>query len=478
MTDDLPARTGNPADGTQPPLPRYQGADMTGDLPARTGNPADGTQPPLPRYQGADMTGDLPARTGNPADGTPPPPPRYHGLDALRAFAMLLGIVLHATMPYFARIVGIEFMWPADDDQSLAMFLLFDFIHLWRMPVFFLLAGFFAHLVLERRSTSAFVRDRLRRIGVPLVLFTGVMAAILPALWNYGWKGEFVVDLSVLDPRKWPYFASQGTPLAHLWFLWHLLLMYGALIALRRVGATRVCRPVLLAPAVAAFRRGAAAAVYGRTPLALVTAAVILLALRGGDESKPIFPPNVPDLLYGALFFLYGYGLWPRRASIEHLKRPATLVALWVTALAAYLLHLAMLGALEAADDAGAGGMAAWLAPVEVAASGAAVALLTLALLGSFETLLGTPRRWVRWTADASYWIYLMHLPVVAWCTFWLAHLDRAGRLTALTGFGWSAELKALAACVATGALGMMSYRYLVRYTPLGTLLNGRRIRG
>ena len=27
---------------------------------------------------------------------------RYHGLDGLRAFAMLLGIVLHATLPYFA----------------------------------------------------------------------------------------------------------------------------------------------------------------------------------------------------------------------------------------------------------------------------------------------------------------------------------------------------------------------------------------
>lgn len=121
---------------------------------------------------------------------------------------MLLGIVLHATLPYFARMAGIEFMWPADDDQSLAMLLLFDFIHLWRMPVFFLLAGFFAHLVLERRATAAFMWDRLQRIAVPLVLFAGVMALILPALWTYGWKGEFIVDPAVLDqsnaiPRRY-----------------------------------------------------------------------------------------------------------------------------------------------------------------------------------------------------------------------------------------------------------------------------------
>ena len=390
---------------------------------------------------------------------------------------MLLGIVLHATMPYFSRIAGFEFMWPADDDQSLAMLVLFDFIHLWRMPAFFLLAGFFAHLVLERRSTAAFIGDRLRRIGVPLVLFTAVMAVVLPALWNYGWKGEFVVDFGVLDPRKWPSFASLSTPLAHLWFLWHLLIMYAALVGLRRAGAAGWGRWTRAVPAVAALGRRAAAAVYGRAPLLLMAAAVILLAWRGGDESKPIFPPNVPDLLYGALFFAYGYGLWARRALIEHLKGPATLATLWAASIVVYTLHLVLLGILEEVDGSGAGGILRWLTLLELLASGAAVVLLTLALVGSFESLLTTPRRWLRWMADASYWVYLMHLPVVAWLTFWLAHLDRAGHLSALTGFGWSATPKALAACVATAALGLASYRYLVRYTPLGTLLNGKRNR-
>ena len=417
------------------------------------------------------------AGTAGGPEATSGAPSRYHGLDGLRAFAMLLGIVLHATPPYFARIAGMESTWPADDDQSLALLLLFDFIHLWRMPVFFVLAGFFAGLVLERRSTAAFVRDRLGRIAVPLVLFAAVMALILPTLWIYGWKGEFVVDLGVLDPRKWPHLASQSTPLAHLWFLWYLLIMYGGLLGLRRIGATRACRTVCAVPAIAAFRRRAAAALYAPVPLVLMTAAVILLAVRGGDESKPVVPPNVPDLLYAAIFFGYGYGLWPRRTFIEHLKRPETLVALWLAALAAYALQLIIGGAMEEAGGDGAGSLPAWLALVRVVARGSAVVLLTLVLVGSFEAALRTPLRWVRWTADASYWIYLMHLPAVAWCTFWLAHLDRAGRLAELTGFGWSAELKFLAASIATGALGLVTYRYLVRYTPLGTLLNGRRSR-
>ena len=93
---------------------------------------------------------------------------RYHGLDGLRGFAMLLGIVLHGSLPYFSRINGFEFVWPADDDQSVLLALVFDFIHTWRMPTFFLMAGFFAHLVLERRSTSVFIVDRLKRIGCRL----------------------------------------------------------------------------------------------------------------------------------------------------------------------------------------------------------------------------------------------------------------------------------------------------------------------
>ena len=104
--------------------------------------------------------------------------------------------------------------------------------------------------------------------------------------------------------------------------------------------------------------------------------------------------------------------------------------------------------------------------------------LLTLALVGSCDALFRVRRgRWLRWIADASYWVYLMHLPVVAWLTFWLAHLDRSGRLTALTGFAWGAGLKFLAAGLVTTAVGLATYRYLVRYTPLGTLLNGKRVR-
>ena len=391
---------------------------------------------------------------------------------------MLLGIALHASLPYFSRMAGFEFVWPADDDQSVALFLVFDFIHAWRMPTFFLLAGFFAHLVLDRRSTSLFVLDRLKRIALPLLLFGAVMAVVIPPIWVYGWYGVLSLEIfqDVLKERQ--DLDSSGDLVGHLWFLYYLLLMYAALLAFRFLGGLWRAQAIVPPAGRLQLGRYLGNAVYARLPLLLILGAVLLILLRAGDESKPIWPLNMPDVLYGALFFFYGYGLYARRDLIDRLREQGTLGALWAAAAVVFFVHLALLGAID--ETSKSGGAAESLEALNLAGAifyGASAVLFTLGFVGLFERLLRTPRAWVRWLADSSYWIYILHLPVVTFLTFYLAHLDRQGWLKYLTGFSWSAELKFLAACLATGVVGVVTYRYLVRYTPLGTLLNGKRSR-
>ena len=386
---------------------------------------------------------------------------------------MLLGILLHASLPYFSRIAGFESFWPADDDQSVLLFLVFDFIHTWRMPVFFLLAGFFAHLVLDRRAMSVFALDRLKRIGVPLVLFGAVMAIIIPPIWVYGWFG--VISLEVFQDalKKRQDLDSSGDLVGHLWFLYYLLLMYSALIAFRLLARLWRART---AYAPSALGRRIGDALYTRIPLLLTLGAVLLLILRAGDESKPIWPLNVPDVLYGALFF--SYGLYARRGLIDRLRGDGALVVLWSIAATVFFVHVVLIGAIDEASKAGQDAESiAFLHLLNAVFYGASAVMFSVALIGLFERVLRSPRPWVRWLADSSYWIYIIHLPVVTFLTFYLAHLDRQGWLKDLTGLSWSAEMKFLAACVATGALGIVTYRYLVRHTPLGTLLNGKRPR-
>ena len=399
---------------------------------------------------------------------------RYHGLDGLRGVAMLLGIVLHATLPYFSRLGGIEAFWPADDDQSVLLFLVFDFIHIWRMPVFFLLAGFFAHLVLERRPDSTFVMDRLRRIVLPLLLFGPVMAVIVPPIWIYGWSGVISLETfrDVLAER--PNLESSGDLVAHLWFLYYLLLMYGALMVIRFLGRIWNARTTAQLP----LGRYLGNAVYTPAPLLLALGAVLLLVLGGGNESKPIWPLNVPDVLYGMLFFFYGYGLYARRQLIDRLRGADMMAVMWSIAIVVFFVHIVLIGVID--DMSKKGGDAETVGLLKLIGGvlyGALAAVFSVGLIGFFELVLRSPRPWVRWLADSSYWIYIIHLPVVTFLTFYLAHLDRRGWLEDLTGFSWNAELKFLAACVVTGAIGIVTYRYLVRYTPLGTLLNGKRSR-
>ena len=388
---------------------------------------------------------------------------------------MLLGIALHASLPYFSRIAGIESFWPADDDQSVLLFLVFDFVHTWRMPVFFLLAGFFAHLVLDRRAMSVFALDRLKRIGVPLVLFGAVMAIIIPPIWVYGWFG--VISLEVFQDalKERQDLDSSGDLVAHLWFLYYLLLMYSALIAFRLLARLWRARTVR---SPSALGRRIGDVLYTRIPLLLTLGAVLLLILRAGDESRPLWPLNVPDVMYGALFFFYGYGLYARRGLIDRLRGEGALVVLCSIAATVFFVHLVLIGAIDEASKAGQDAEStAFLHLLNAVFYGASAVMFSIALVGLFERLLRSPRPWVRWLADSSYWIYIIHLPVVTFLTFYLAHLDRQGWLKDLTGLSWSAEMKFLAACVATGALGIVTYRYLVRYTPLGTLLNGKRPR-
>src|SRR6266498_4861018 len=76
--------------------------------------------------------------------------PRYHSLDALRGTMMLLGIYLHAAVA-FSR----HGSWPWKDGSTTGVFdLSLGLIHAFRMPVFYVMAGFFAALLLEQRGTA------------------------------------------------------------------------------------------------------------------------------------------------------------------------------------------------------------------------------------------------------------------------------------------------------------------------------------
>ncbi|MFO0120901.1 MAG: acyltransferase family protein [Inhella sp.] len=95
-------------------------------------------------------------------------PTRLDALDRLRAGAMLAGVAFHAALAHSPMV---QPLWlTADRAQAPWLDGLLWPMHLLRMPLFFWLAGFFAAWQWERRGAGGLMRDRVRRVLVPLVV--------------------------------------------------------------------------------------------------------------------------------------------------------------------------------------------------------------------------------------------------------------------------------------------------------------------
>lgn len=137
---------------------------------------------------------------------------RYHDLDALRAFAMLLGIVLHGVMS-FTPLPGI---WPAQDSMRHDnYFLVLLFIHGFRMPLFFMVSGFFTVMMWRRRGLAALTKHRTKRILIPLVAGVIILVPILnniPRLAEYNAKNSIWAAAKLGDTEAIAAAIERGDP--------------------------------------------------------------------------------------------------------------------------------------------------------------------------------------------------------------------------------------------------------------------------
>ena len=353
---------------------------------------------------------------------------RYHDLDALRAFAMMLGIVLHSGM------FLIEFeAWPVQDkyisasaiDENPYNFLI-PAIHGFRMQAFFLISGFFTAMMWQSRGLQYLLRNRVMRIGLPLSIC--LLTVIPVTAWLF--EGD------AFEPLSWPWVWIES--FAHLWFLWYLLLLAAAFAAAARLGLT--------------FRH---ALWWFLIPLAVALELSMQQQEFGADSDEGVVPA-LRLLVYYGIFFTFG--------AFMH-QRKITMRRWWAFALPPTLLLIYPLGlAFVYLEDFPSSDWA--LGPAVSAALQVAYAwLMCFGLIGLFRCFAAKERLWVRYMSDASYWMYLWHLPLVL-----------AGQRL-LVDTSLNAHLKLALILAAVIAILLVSYRFGVRYTVIGTMLNGTRLR-
>ena len=355
-------------------------------------------------------------------------------------YALLAGIVMHATMSFFS-------FWVQDSSPSTALAVTFYVIHIFRMSLFFLLAGFFAHMVLHRRGTRAFVKDRSKRILVPMV--GGWFIFATPAILVIRWGGH-----------------PLGFQLLHFWFLYYLSIFYVLALTLREAFDGMIDRGGRIRVRIDAIVRSVTSTYIAP----IVLAAPLFVVLYFNEAWFPWFGIPAPDggfrpsvsamVGYGTAFG-FGWFLHRQLELLDHWES-AWYVHVW-TGIALTAVCLSIVGIAPSGMMASAVPGPTWSRIVYTWCYTAAIWFWTFGIVGAGLRFCSQPSPVRRYLADSSYYLYLAHLPLVFFLQLVFARAP----------LHWTVKFPLILAIALI--LLLVSYHYWVRPTFIGALLNGRK---
>ena len=436
---------------------------------------------------------------------------RFHDLDALRAFAMLMGIVVHATLSF---IPGLGLVWGVQDSQASHLYgVVLSAIHGWRMPLFFLVSGFFTAMLWKKRGIWALIIHRFQRIFVPMML---ALVTIIPLqVWLASYvrsRGTFAPTpaaeqkkspatnenrnlsprrqnpddlaqaatddrasltlnadrrgvLNVRNEQKTTAIKPKSTDsfpwlsvwlrrlfyypvFHHLWFLSFLCwFVCGFVLVVKLIDIFRI--PTLRVSLLTSNLRYI-------WLIGLTAVSQYFMGANknsyGPDTSLGLLPlPAV--FVYYVIFFAYG-ALYFGAADTQRLVGRGFS---WKLPVALLLLFPA--GLILRGPETTAGRILFTLLQVSYAW------FMSFAMIGLFHYFFSRERRWIRYLSDSSYWLYLAHMPVVMYCQF------------LISTWIFPSGAKFLLLCGTVTLLLLISYQFAVRNTWIGRLLNGPRMR-
>ena len=377
---------------------------------------------------------------------------RLHALDAVRGFALLLGVAFHAALSFLPGMPpGTWFAIDNSPNQFLgdAAFV----THIFRMSLFFFIAGYFGRLLYQKLGPGSFWSNRLTRILIPLVAGWVILSPIISYLWI---SGLIKVFGGTLPPM--PAMPADFFPLGHLWFLYQLLLIYVAVIAVRSLVA-RLDPAQKLRGLVDKAVSGSIRTMAGTFTLGLPVAAALMslpfwIYWMGIPTPDMTLVPQIPASVGFGTAFVFG---WLVHRSTNALS---AIAQRWIANLGIAIVATGWLLHSMHVEPMAQPGLTK---TVYALVFGVALWGWVLGLTGAALRFLSNYSATRRYLADASYWIYLAHLPVVVALQIWVSHWP----------LHWSVKYPFI--LVASFAVLFASYHYLVRPTFIGQLLNGRK---
>ncbi|MDG1997693.1 MAG: acyltransferase family protein [Amylibacter sp.] len=360
---------------------------------------------------------------------------RLHSLDFLRAFALLMGVLLHILMLFLEPFDGSE--------PRLGASIIFIWIHTWRMPLFMLLAGFFTALSLLKRNTGNYAFNRLIRLGVPLLLLWSVIPAI---------DEEASKLFRVPELIYWLFYDVPFTfRLDHLWFLYYLLIFYSVLLLVKTA-----------VPSIYSFILGFELSL-SRVLVFWLPILILLSPLNKptggilGNDPVIFGEINLGSMLFMASFFMIGMQAYKSSQFLENLQR----IRFWLPSLIVFsLIPIGLLawGGVKDEPFVFSGLLELWIVN---SLSGSAALFLVLSIMGLAMHKISSSGQILRWLVKLSYPIYVFHLMFVISVSVTLMFFGINDWIVVLLGF-------------ASGILfPVIIYYAFISWTPLDWVFNG-----
>ena len=413
---------------------------------------------------------------------------RLHYMDSLRATAMFLGLVLHGAVVFGEWTV--DFM-RHHDESSLFVRYFPEVIHVFRMQLFFLVAGFFSMMVCEKRGILNYAKNRLIRIFIPFILCVLLVQPWLAGLFLLDITGsessifsqyiKYMFDPSYIFQEA----AMTGNWFWHFWFL-HLLVYFIGAFLISRILMNKLRIKIQFVPLLIKLVGGK----FGILFLAILTYPFLLISAPFSEV--PTIGTSLEILCYYGIFFFFGLVFFKNvdvfdkfQSNIKFHVLPFIISLFFLFPLMdefrlkaqpeLLLQNLCLYTGVEAQSSLignypfiqNSFNLSGITAPLDwhfmcflrAYTNWCAVILIIIFFKKYFsrQSTLG------RYAADSSYFIYLIHFPI----QLSIAYFVRDHVTSAIACF-WL--------CVGiTTIICILLYHFTCRGTPIGILLSGRK---
>jgi hypothetical protein len=360
---------------------------------------------------------------------------RLFFIDHLRA-SLVIVVVLHHLALVYGGIPPFYYFEPPFNDPLAGLialvFVLFN--QAWFMGAFFLLAGYFTPGSFDRKGPGSFLKDRLLRLGIPIILFIFVLNPISSI-------GYYLMPASltgITDPPTWQEYPNL-IGLGPLWFIAMLLIFSFGYAAWRRLTRDRTSSSMSKSSQPSYLSIG-----IFILALALVSYLVRIIVPLGESVSLFVYFLSFPTIAYlpqYLSFFVLGTVAyrhdWFR--TLPSSMGKVGFVAAVVVAVALFpIAFVSLLVSIEnASQQLPPFGYGTWQSAVYTLWDSIFAVGMCLGLIPLFRRFFNGQGRFGRFLSQHSYTVYVIHIPIVVFLAFALRGID----LETLLKFGMAAVI-------------------------------------